>query len=247
MGTAFSLAVSAIFTRFKKLFRSKRLNPLEGVVSQRAYVAYADILGFSQLVETEFEAARDLYQSLLDNRDMVTQMRKGSVALRIFSDSILLTSTNLAHLIGAAQILNFVTLTNNFLIRGGIAAGQHVEQGSDENLFIVSEPLIKAVRLEKSVRKPCIAIDATVDVPDDWWLYTSNPFQRPVLFYDGIRLINPFSVAWGYSAWHRVKLMRDKYPQHRDKYDWFIQLYEEVKSGSRLVPPHLTDSGRSAG
>lgn len=245
MCIAFSAAVLVISGRIKKCFRSRRLNPLEEAVCQHTYVAYADILGFSQLVESDFEAARDLYQRFLDNRDMVTQMRKGTVVMRIVSDSVLLTSTNLAHLIGAAQMLNFVTLTNDFLIRGGIAAGQHVEGSSNENLFIVSEPLIKAVKLEKRIAKPCIVIDSTVDIPDEWWLYTNDPFQRPILFYDNIRLINPFNVAWGYSARHRVKLMGDKYPQHKDKYDWFIQLYEEVKAGSRLVPPHLTGSARS--
>lgn len=236
----------AISRRIRSFSRTKRLNPLDGAVPQRTYVAFADILGFSQLVESDFEAARDLYQGLLGNRDMVTHMRNGNVTLRIFSDSILLTSTNLAQIIGAAQTLNFVTLMNNFLIRGGIAVGHHLERGSDANLFIVSEPLVKTSRLEKSIKKPCIAIDASVDIPDEWWLCTNNPFQRPILFYDGIQLVNPFNVTWGQSAWHRVKLMRDKYPEHRDKYDWFIQLYEAAKAGARLVPHRFPDTGRVA-
>jgi hypothetical protein len=60
-------------------------------------------------------------------------------------------------------------------------------------------------------------------------------FQRPLLFFDDLWIVNPFGIMWGYSAMTRVQLA-ERFPEHNEKYGWFLSLYEAVRDGHPLVP-----------
>jgi len=200
-----------------------------------AYVAFIDVLGFSHRIENDFAGALDAYRQLLHNVDILNP--PSTVSLRIYSDALLVSSSELLPLVKAIHTLNFLTLVGDCLVRGGIGYGLHAEQESGTNTFVVSQALSRAVETEKQIRRPCVALHDSVSIPEFFWLNDADTFLRPLLFFDGIALVNPFSIMWGVSAGHRVEMMREQYPEHREKYDWFLRLYEAVRNREALVPP----------
>jgi hypothetical protein len=105
------------------------------------------------------------------------------------------------------------------------------------NLFVVSEPLIHAARVEKTVKYPCVALHSSVNLPiDPKLLLQAPPLLRSILYYQGQWVVNPFNIMWGTSAADRVKKMKEEYPEHTDKFDWFLGLYEAVFTGASLIP-----------
>lgn len=206
-----------------------------GAVDQR-YVAFIDLLGFGARVENEFDATVLLYQSVLDSADIVRTMRP-DVKLKVMSDAFIVTSEKLGSMIGVIQALHMQTLFNDCLVRGGIGFGKHIESSNSENVYVVSQGLVQAVSVEKKICYPCVAFHESIDIPSHWWVPHLNPFQRGVLFFEGIRLVNPFNIAWGQSAMTRVASMPRDNPKHNKKYDWFLRLYQAVISGESLVPP----------
>ncbi|TMQ57071.1 MAG: hypothetical protein E6K76_11605 [Candidatus Eisenbacteria bacterium] len=203
----------------------------------RRYVAFLDILGWSSHVLSDFESARGTYDSMLEFFRLGTDSFAGVDAVRIVSDSILVVAPKPWPLLRAVNVLHHATLINDCLLRGGIAFGRHAELGQLPESRIVSEPLIVAARLEKTIRHPCVAIDSSalpeVDCKE---LLAADVFLRPLLFYEGRWIVKPFNIMWGFSAATRVTQLREKYPEHTPKYDWFLRLYEAVKSRQPLVP-----------
>src|SRR3990172_4776850 len=90
------------------------------------YVGFLDILGFGNKVITEFDNILNAYDSVLKNISNLKE-KNPSLSMRIYSDSILLTSSNLVDIIRSVNILCMITLFEDCLIRGGIAYGKHVE------------------------------------------------------------------------------------------------------------------------
>ena len=125
---------------------------------------------------------------------------------------------------------------------GGIARGKHIELSGQAQLYVVSEPLVRAVELENEVKKPCVVLDSTAvpSIPLDK-LKAIPPIQRLLLFFEGIWIVNPFNIMWGTSAETHVMQLKKRWPQYSDKYDWFLRLYEAVKSRAPLVPPYKAD------
>lgn len=204
----------------------------------QSYVAFVDVLGFSNLVEQEFETALGTYHQLVEN---VFSIKKhpSAVSVQVFSDSMLLTSSNLIDLVKLTQTLNFVTLVTDCLVRGGIGFGQHSVETHGRDTLVVSQALTRAVAAEKRVRYPCVELHESV-VPERWvWVNNADTFLRPILYFEGVRLVNPFNIMWGLSAQSRVRQMRARHPEHSDKYDWFLRLYDAVAARDilRLVPP----------
>ena len=210
------------------------IKPFEHPNVGTAYVAFLDVLGFSQRIENGFDEALGAYRELLRNVEMFEP--SSSISLRVYSDAILVSSPELVPVIKAVHTLNMLTLFGSCLVRGGIGYGLHAEEESGANTFVVSQALSRAVEVEKRIRRPCVGLHASVDMPDIFWLNDADNYLRPLLFFDGIVLVNPFNIGWGVSARHRVAMMRDEYPEHSEKYDWFLRLYDAVSSGENLVP-----------
>jgi hypothetical protein len=128
------------------------------------------------------------------------------------------------------------TLFHDYLVRGGIGYGKHIEVSDKGNLYVVSQALVQAVEVEKIIKYPCVALHESVQVPADCWISEIENLYRGLLYFDGIRLVNPFNMAWGESAAIRVNMMLDECPEHRPKYEWFLKLFNAVMSDKPLIP-----------
>src|SRR5258705_10321367 len=94
------------------------------------YVAFCDVLGFSNAVLNRFDETIAVYANFIG------RMRRwplpDKVVLSMYSDSILLVSDDLHPMLQALQSLWFATLTQDWMIRGGVAYGkfwEHRENG----------------------------------------------------------------------------------------------------------------------
>jgi hypothetical protein len=205
------------------------------------YVAYCDILGFSNRILTDFDNTLKTYKefgSLMSGADSTFK----NVQATMYSDAILITAISLDKVLVAAQGLWFFALANNFMIRGAITRGRYWEQRRGNHLLVASDALVRAVKLEKSIGFPAVVIADDVEIPDSYWVgrfKPSGPFVMPLLHFRDRNIVNPFNLFWGQSAKHRASLLMDEHPEHKDKYLWFIALYEAVAGGEQLIPPDV--------
>lgn len=130
-----------------------------------------------------------------------------------------------------------ITMGLSCMLRGGVASGLHTEANSGQDTYVVSEPLTRAVALEKTVSNPCVALDDSIAVPDRWWPLDFPNVHRPILWFDGRRIVNPFHRYWYRSGQIRAFELRERSPSHSSKYDWFLRLYDAVGSNEPLIPP----------
>jgi len=209
------------------------LNPAD---AQEKYVAFVDILGISANVLRAFDTVLETYENLLRSLNLLRNVRP-DVALSLYSDSFLLVSSHLGPLVAVTQAVHMQTLMWDCLVRGGIAYGRHLEVSLPPHLIMVSEPLVKAVALESSLGNPCVALHPDIAVPDSWWEGYERNLDRGLLYFGGQRIVNPMNIAWGQSAGTRVTQMLHDHPEYRDKYEWFLELYQAVFSPVPMVPP----------
>ncbi len=202
------------------------------------YVALVDILGFSSGVLRDFDVALQTFESVLHSTGIVEKLFE-DVEVRIYSDSYLLISDSLNRVVAATQGLLMQTLFNDYLVRGGIAYGKHIDVSQPPNLFMVSEAVVKAAMVEKSVKHPCVAIHPDVPLGDEWWAPAARSLDRGLLYFGGLAIVNPCNAGWGMSAGTRVFQMLEAHPEHREKYDWFLQLHQAIFSPVPMVPPRF--------
>jgi hypothetical protein len=201
------------------------------------YVAYMDILGWSNQIDSDFEATLELYNYLITSVNDARELASSPLTLRIVSDSIFVVSEHLQPVLQASNLLQHDALANDCLLRGGIAFGKHVELADQGNLYVLSKPLVAAARIEESVTYPCISLDPELIKESDYGKLASIPLlTRLVLFYEGLWLVKPFNIMWLQSACSRVLNMRELFPQHSRKYDWFVELYDTFTSGASMLP-----------
>lgn len=211
------------------------------------YVAFCDVLGFSHAVENHFDATIRLYMEFKDRISDWPLSEKASVS--VYSDSILIVCDELAPLLYAVQSLWFATLTQDWLIRGGIAYGKYWEDRSNGNLFVVSDALVRAVRLESTVKVPGVVLSPEVEVPLSAWItrFRDGPFSAPLLHFNGFNVVNPFNPYWFASARMRICQLLNDSPEHAAKYEWFLKLSDQVDSREPLVPQHALEEMLSLG
>jgi hypothetical protein len=209
-------------------------------VSQK-YAAFIDILGVSDNILGDFDSTLETQEQIIRSTGIVTSLIP-EVQLRMYSDSYLLTSDSLQRLVAATQALLMQTLMNDRLVRGGIAHGKHVEASQPPHFFMASEAVVKAVQVEKNVKYPCVAIHSDIKVEDGWWGDAPSNLDRGLLYFGGLVIVNPCNRVWGMSAATRVMQMLENYPQHRPKYDWFLELHQAIFSPIPMVPPRFFDS-----
>lgn len=201
------------------------------------YVAFLDILGWGQRVQHDFNGALALYGQLIETlRALSVDPNKASI--RMFSDSFIVVSADANLVLSIANALSFVALNKDCLLRGGIAFGRHSEAGKEGALHVVSEPLVVAARIEKTILHPCVGIHRDALPPNLSIVHLSQApvLLRSILYYDGHWIVNPFNIMWYRSAGTRAVLLRQEFPNHSEKYDWFLRLYDAVERGERFLP-----------
>lgn len=199
------------------------------------YCGFIDILGFGDATQNDLPAVMSLYEELLEKVEWL-QVAKAPVRVSVYSDSFVLVSPELAPLISCARRLLFMLLFENCLFRGAIAYGDHVEGEKGGTRFIISAGISKAVAFEKKVKWPCVALHPDLEIPDEAW--ADN--YRYLLYFDGLRIVNPFNIVWYRSAGTRVLGMAKDHPEHMAKYDWFMRLHE-AHAKQRLIPEDVLD------
>lgn len=212
--------------------------------SDTHYVAFCDILGFASRVCNKFESTHDAYMELANQWSQ--QEISDSVSVSMFSDSIILSCPDLPPLISAIRMLWFHALFQDFMIRGAVVKGRHWERSTGRNLFVVSEALIRAVKIEQMIGVPAVVIADDIEIDDELWGYfrfpsedISSPINAQLLYFRDRVLINPFNVMWGVSAANRARQLMEVSPNHKDKYLWFLALHEAVYNQELLMPPDV--------
>ncbi|MBR8135132.1 hypothetical protein [Burkholderia cenocepacia] len=212
----------------------EELKPVEEVANK--YVAFCDILGFSAKLANDFDKALDVYRRFGERLD--PDLFQTEVKMTMYSDAILLTCDELAPLLSSVQSLWFVALTEDLMLRGGIAYGRYWERRHGDHLMVVSDALVSAVKIEGMVSVPAVALADDIKIPLEFWAarYAHGPFGVPLLHFRDRNIVNPFNLMWGVSAAGRCHRLMEESPAHKQKYLWFLALYEAVYSNAQLVP-----------
>jgi hypothetical protein len=200
------------------------------------YVALIDILGFSSGVLGDFNQSLETFERVLRSTGAVDKMSP-DVEFRIYSDSYLLISDSLVRLVAATQGILMQTLFRDYLVRGGIAHGKHIDVAEPPHLFMVSEAVVRAAMIEKTVKYPCVAVHHDIKIEDKWWAPAPRNLDRGLLYFGGLVIVNPCNMMWGASAATRVLQMLETHPQHREKYEWFLELHQAIFSPVPMIPP----------
>lgn len=207
--------------------------PLKNVVPEEKYVAFIDLLGFSKQVLDKFDETKGIYNQIIDYMQIVDVV-KHNVSVQVYSDSILLISSELLPLARIVKKILMITLHNGFLARGGVGFGRHVEVYNGSNCYVISQALVHAVAIEKTIKRPCVALHDSVAIPEKCWKTEDPPITRAILHFDGISLVCPLNVFWGRSAISLTKSLSEQFPDYREKYDWFLSLCEAIMRGDSL-------------
>ena len=199
------------------------------------YVAFCDILGFSDKVLTSFVDTLETYRQFAD---LVAKFPLTDVEITVYSDAVLVVSSSLAPLLQAVQGLWFYALSHDLMLRGAITKGRYWELQKGKHLFVASDALVRAVRLEKSIGVPAIFIADDIDIPFEYWVsrFQQGLFITPILHFRDRNIVNPFNLYWFKSAKLRANRLMEQSPAHRDKYLWFIALHDAVNNNEELVP-----------
>lgn len=202
------------------------------------FVAFCDILGFAERTTSRFDETVTIYRAF---GETLHGFEMSDVKLTMYSDSILLTSKALPALLSAVQILWFFALQHNMMIRGAISQGKYWELRKEPHLLVVSDALVRAVKLEAMVSVPAVVVADDIIISDEIWVqrYASGPLTTPLLYFRDRTIVNPFSIYWFRSAKARASMLMEESPRHRDKYLWFLALHQAIEVGSELIPPDV--------
>jgi len=203
------------------------------------YVGFCDILGFSNRILSDFDRTREVYEQFGDLLSSVPAAE--GVEITIYSDAVLVTGQSLIRVAQAVQNLSFIALVHNLMLRGAITKGRYWERRQGNHMLVASDALARAVKLERIVSIPAVVIADDVEIPIEVWLsrFVNGPYLTPILHFRDRNIVNPFSITWGTSAGDRASQLMAESPAHKDKYLWFLSLYQAVKNGQELVPPDV--------
>jgi len=201
------------------------------------YVAFCDVLGFSNAVLNNFEATIAVYQTFKDKLKIFCPIQDDSLSVSVYSDSVIIVADELSSVLGSVQALHWATMMHEWLIRGGIAYGKHWQEVDGNNIYVVSDALANAVAIEKTIKVPAIAISSDITLSVERWVPRLHDiFTASLIFYDGLAIVNPFNRFWFSSAKIIASHLLDMHPNHRGKYEWFISLFDAVERNEILIP-----------
>jgi len=204
------------------------------------FVAYCDILGFSNAVSAEFENTVMIYRQFKEELKMSEIFKE--VEISVVSDSIMIVGDKLIKVAEAVQMLILWTASRKeWLVRGGIAYGKHWKQIDGSNILIVSEALVKAVNIEKTIKHPVITISDEISLGLEYWghAFGNSVFNLPIINYDNNNIVNPFNNYWFKSAEIILHQLKSKHHEHSSKYDYLLKLIDAVKKNECFVPQPL--------
>ncbi len=224
----------------QKLYEfKKKYKAFDGIDVEHKYVAFIDILGFSNMLIKKFNETLKLYEKVIDMMRGHEIINFG-VEIQMFSDSIIIISNDLPAVIRCAGMVQYTTLFESFLIRGGIGYGKHIEVTNGKNHYIASQALVNAVIVEKTINRPCVALHEDIVIPDEWWSINIPPILRTLHYFEGLNIVNPLNIFWGKSAIDRVLTMKNEAPEHSKKYDWFVNFVSLILEGNQLLPENIS-------
>lgn len=204
--------------------------------ARNVYLAFCDILGFSAMVIKDFDKTLDVYRDFGESITKADYLK--DVEITMYSDSVLITGNDLYRVASAVQILWFIALSRDFMIRGAITYGRYWEKKTTRSLMVASDALIRAVNLESTIGIPGVVIADDIEIDDLMWagFFVKGPFSTSILHFRDRNIVNPFSHYWFASAGTRAMNLLEEHPRHKDKYLWFLALHAAVESGKNLTP-----------
>ena len=199
-------------------------------------VGFCDILGFSSAVLKDFDATVAVYQEF--RKEVRDWQFPSRARVSVYSDSILVVGGALFPVLNTIVALQWAALLHDWVIRGGVAYGRYWEESEDGNLFVVSDALVRAVAIEKSVKVPAVAISEDIPLGIEAWVprFQHGIYKTPLLHFQGLTIVNPFNSYWFSSAKIRAKNLLEIHPDHKEKYEWFLSLAQAVERDDVLVP-----------
>jgi hypothetical protein len=206
---------------------------------QNKYVAYCDILGFSNKVEREYEETIKACKRLLRYFEVINNDK---VQATMYSDAILLVSDELPALLSSIQNLWFVVLSDFLLIRGAVTYGKYWQHTQNDSKLIVSDALVRAVQLEKTISIPAVFIADDIEIEDKFWMLRfcdKGVFGTPLLHFRDRNIVNPVNPYWFQSARMRIFTMMEEHRRYVDKYLWFLALLDAIEANHDLIPPNI--------
>lgn len=128
------------------------------------YCAFIDLLGFKNRIKNNFEETVKYYKQFYLSKKYIQAMNKNikdqvnktlqieetinDTKTSMFSDSIIISSSNLRDILDEIAQLTAWLLSLGFLFRGGIGYGKFYEIDSSKDIVLVSEGLVQAVQIE---------------------------------------------------------------------------------------------------
>jgi hypothetical protein len=217
-------------------------NVFKDAAIRNLYCGFIDVLGFGEVTLADHNAAMAVYERILEKFEIVASgYNIDKVQLRFYSDAFIVLSEDVGWVVQASSLLSWLMIMEDFLVRGGIAYGPHVEAQRSGSALMVSSALTKAVMLEKRVRHPCIVLADDVEIPDAAWFDNKRVPAPIVHYFDGIRIVSPFSPMYFKSARHRAQRLLKQHPKHAEKYEWYLRLWNAVNERALLIPPDILE------
>jgi hypothetical protein len=201
----------------------------------KLYVAFCDVLGFSNRIMTDFDRTLDTYHKF---GEILAELPIQGVEVTMYSDAVIVVGESLEKVLSAVQSLWFVAMAHDLMLRGAITQGRYWQLRKGNHLLIASDALVRAVKLEHSVGVPAVFIADDIEIPDYYWRwrFAQGLFITPLLHFRDRNIVNPFNSYWFRSAGIRATKLMAESPSHRDKYLWFLALHEAVNNDEELVP-----------
>lgn len=205
---------------------------------EHKYVAFCDLLGFSNAILTDFDKVLLIYQ---DFNKALDGHRAIFSDVGLFSDAVVITSDSLEEVCSAVQILYAVCIRHGFLMRGGVGYGKHWKRMTSNDILLASEALVKAVSIEKSHKKPVIIIDPQIKLTfENCWIDSFRDFfEMPILYYEGDIIINPFGMYFYNTGIHLLKDLKAQNPRFADKYDYLLGIADAKENNYSFAPPEV--------
>ena len=221
------------------------------MATDERYVAFVDLLGFSDLVQNAWDDAMAKYKwfvelaETIENDSRTRHRWQGKPTtpdpdLIIASDSVIVVGEHLWRVLEMVQAVQTAALLGNgMLVRGCVAFGKHFHESGPNRYTVVSVPLSLAVAGEKLAHYPRVILDRAsgAERHGRGLMREGSPIVLPC--DDGLMMVQPFILQAEYNLDHYENTLAQlaaKYvgTRHAPKWDW-------MHSCVRAVERHLEE------
>jgi hypothetical protein len=227
--------------------------PFAEMLPCTVYLGYVDLLGFKALVRSDYDRAKRIYDEILRKSSLLpekgaVQSHPGNVSITAASDSFFVVGEHLQDVANWSSGIQVAALREGLLARGSIAYGRHLQQdvhesgGSRHHTLVVSEALVLAASDEEHRKEPPCGVTLSPSVPQSAIQELDREHQRArqraIIFKSGRWIANPFGAD--VVLWIRPLLVemlaRHRCTPYRPKYQWMLDLFEDVYADKLLTP-----------